>query len=237
LVLCQHVLEHVPDPAGLVAGVRRSLAGRDTVVYFEVPDATYMLAQRAVWDLIYEHHSYFAAPTLTTLFQRERFEVLEVDRTFGDQYLYLEARAAGAGTDGPAGDGAGGDDHRRSELTKLGELAAGFGEHVQGLRDAWTSRLGDMVGSGKVAVWGAGSKGVTFLNLVAPGRDVAHVVDINPNKAGLHVPGTGQRVVGPDEAVRGGLDHVVVMNPLYVGEIAKQLAELGCDAEVVAVSD
>ena len=25
LVLCQHVLEHVPDPAGLVAGVRRSL--------------------------------------------------------------------------------------------------------------------------------------------------------------------------------------------------------------------
>lgn len=233
LVICQHVLEHVGDPEALVAGVRRSLENRDTAVYFEVPDATYMLSQRAVWDLIYEHRSYFAAPTLSTLFRRHGFDVVDVDRTFGDQYLYLEARTAAtpdAATDPAVPDAGGG------ALAKLGELAAGFGGHVAALRETWTTRLEEMVGSGRVAVWGAGSKGVTFLNLVAPGRDVAHVVDINPNKTGLHVPGTGQQVLSPDMAVAAGLDHVVVMNPLYVPEISRQLAALGCSAPVVAVN-
>ena len=61
LVVCQHVLEHLAEPAALVEGVRRSIPdGARTAVYFEVPDATYMVSQLAVWDLIYEHVSYFA---------------------------------------------------------------------------------------------------------------------------------------------------------------------------------
>jgi hypothetical protein len=101
----------------------------------------------------------------------------------------------------------------------------------------WTARLGEWVGAGPVAVWGAGSKGVSFLNLVAPGRDVAYVVDVNPNKAGLYVPGSGQVVVGPDELSGRDLDTVLVMNPLYVDEITRTLGELGCRAEVVTVAD
>ncbi|MCC6438541.1 MAG: methyltransferase domain-containing protein [Acidimicrobiales bacterium] len=230
LVLCQHVLEHVTDPASLIEGVRGSIPDdADTAVYFEVPDATYMVSELAVWDLIYEHHSYFAGPTLQHLFERSGFEVLEVDRTFGDQYLYLEARPAQPGTTAPPVDVA--------ALTKLAERVTGFGEHVERLRRDWERRLGAMVGDGPVAVWGAGSKGVTFLNLIEAGAAVDHVVDINPNKWGLHLPGTGQAVVGPDALVGRGVRHVLVMNPLYVGEIAEQVAALGLDAEVIAVSD
>lgn len=229
LVLSQHVLEHVPDPAGLIEGVRRSLEGRpETVVYFEMPDATYMVAQLAIWDLIYEHASYFAAPTLRWLFERAGFDVIDVDRCFGDQYLAIEARAGAPRPDAsPEG----------SELAKLTELVAGFGEHVEALQRRWSARLGELVGDGPVAIWGAGSKGVTFLNLVEPGRDVAYVVDVNPNKSGLFVPGTGQRVCGPDALAGKALDAVVVMNPLYVEEIAATLRELGSDAEVIAVTD
>lgn len=235
LVLCQHVLEHVTDPAGLIEGVRRSIPdGSGTAVYFEVPDATYMLAELAVWDLIYEHHSYFAAPALAQLFRRCGFEIVEVDRTFGDQYLYLEARAttAPASTAVPSLDEA-----DAAPLTKLGELVAGFGDHVRRLREQWTARLAAMLGDGPVAVWGAGSKGVTFLNLIEPGAHVGHVVDINPNKWGLHLPGTGHQVVGPDALAGTGVRTVLVMNPLYVGEITEQVRSLGIDADVVAVSD
>ncbi|MEZ5234633.1 MAG: class I SAM-dependent methyltransferase [Acidimicrobiales bacterium] len=232
LVLCQHVLEHVTDPAGLVEGVRASIPDdAATAVYFEVPDATYMVSELAVWDLIYEHLSYFSAPTLQHLFERAGFEVVEVDRTFGDQYLYLEARPRRHGTPAPA------PAPDTAALTKLAERVAAFGEHFDRLRRLWSQRLTAMLADGPVAVWGAGSKGVSFLNLVQGGDTVQHVVDINPNKWGLHLPGTGQPVVGPDALAGSGVRNVVVMNPLYVEEIAAQVRSLGVDAEVTAVSD
>ena len=106
-------------------------------------------------------------------------------------------------------------------VTKLTELVASFGEHLRELVRTWGARLGELVDAGPVAVWGAGSKGVSFLNLVAGGRDVSYVVDVNPNKAGLYIPGTGQIVVAPDELEGRELATVLVMNPLYVDEIRR----------------
>src|SRR5690606_7407070 len=146
---------------------------------------------------------YFSAPTLAWLFQRAGFELVEVDRAFGDQYLYLEA-VPGAPAPDVRPDAA--------ALAKLSELVDGFGEHVRSLTSSWSSRLAALAARGRVPVWGGASKGVTFLNLVEAGRYVAYVVDVNPNKSGLHVPGTGQHVVAPD-ALRGQpLDTVLVMN-------------------------
>ncbi|MDY7100515.1 MAG: class I SAM-dependent methyltransferase [Actinomycetota bacterium] len=227
LVICQHVLEHVPDPAGLVEGVRASMGGRDDIaVYFEVPDATYMVEQLAVWDLIYEHYSYFAAPTLQWTFERAGFEVVEIDRAFGDQYLWIEAKPGATGGDATIDAAA---------LAKLGELVGRFEEHFSTLRTTWTRKLDAMVGEGPTAIWGAGSKGVTFLNLIEAGADVSHVVDINPHKHGLHVPGTGQPVVGPEAAVEAGVKNVVIMNPLYEAEITQSLRDLGSDATVTSM--
>ncbi|NJM57780.1 MAG: hypothetical protein HC857_10560 [Synechococcales cyanobacterium RU_4_20] len=37
------------------------------MVYFEVPDAERIFAERAFWDVYYEHCSYFSPPSLTAL--------------------------------------------------------------------------------------------------------------------------------------------------------------------------
>ena len=65
---------------------------------------------------------------------------------------------------------------------------------------------------------------------------MSYVVDVNPNKAGLYIPGTGQIVVAPDELEGRELATVLVMNPLYVDEIRRTLAGLGSRADVIAVS-
>lgn len=228
LVVCQHVLEHLVEPAGLVADVRRTLRP-DAAVYFEVPDATYMVSELAVWDLIYEHHSYFAAPTLLRIFTAAGFEPTEIGRSFGDQYLYVEARPSTAERPPPGND--------MAELTKLAELVDRFDEHLRSLVGRWQARVAELVDSGPTAVWGAGSKGATFLNLVPAARDVTAVIDINPNKAGLHVPGTGHQIVAPNQLRDLPVDHVLVMNPLYVEEIRDQLTALGSRAEVIGVTD
>ena len=114
----------------------------------------------------------------------------------------------------------------------MGRFADQAAAKVDRFSSELRSRLDD---GGRVALWGAGSKGVTFLNLV-PGADrVGCVVDVNPRKHGRHVPVTGQPVVGPEELPSFRPDVVLVMNPLYEAEIRATLGDLGVDADVVSV--
>jgi FlaA1/EpsC-like NDP-sugar epimerase len=102
--------------------------------------------------------------------------------------------------------------------------------------ERWRQNLETMKRSRKkVVVWGAGSKGVTFLNTFGSENPTQYVVDINPHKQGKFVPGTGQEVV-PVEFLRAYQpDAVLVMNPNYRGEIEKSIAELGLHTELMAV--
>ena len=73
---------------------------------------------------------------------------------------------------------------------------------------------------GKVAVWGAGAKGVTFTNTVDPDGTLVHcVIDINTKKQGGFLPVTAHPIVSPVDAKARGVKSVVIMNPNYRQEI------------------
>ena len=76
-------------------------------------------------------------------------------------------------------------------------------------------------------VWGGGAKAVSFLNLLELGEAIEYVVDINPGKQGSYLAGTGQRIVPPEFLREHRPDEVIVMNPVYLVEIERQLGELG----------
>ena len=88
-----------------------------------------------------------------------------------------------------------------------------------------------------MALWGAGSKGVTFLNLLDPGPGVRFVVDINPRKQGRFVPVTGHEILPPESLKTDPPDIVLVANPLYKTESQAALNELGVKAEVVGIGE
>ena len=67
------------------------------------------------------------------------------------------------------------------------------------------------------------------------GGSVICAVDINTRKQGRFVPGTAQEVVAPEQLVSRGIDVVLVMNPLYVDEIARTLEGLGVSARIEQV--
>jgi len=88
---------------------------------------------------------------------------------------------------------------------------------------------------GKVAVWGAGAKGVTFVNLFDPdGGLLDSVIDLNPRKQGHYVPGTGHPIVDHKEAGARGVRTAILMNPNYRAENIGLLAQAGLDMELVA---
>ena len=85
----------------------------------------------------------------------------------------------------------------------------------------------------KVVIWGAGSKGITFLNLQAGAGRIDYAVDLNPRKHGRYITGTGQRIVPPDFLAEYVPDAIIVMNPLYVDEIRLMVHELGIDPQML----
>ena len=229
LVCARHVLEHMTDPAPLLDTVRRA-AGASTVLYLEVPDASYVLTPPGLWDLIYPHVGYYTAPALRHVVERAGFTPLDVASSFGGQYLWVDARGSDAPAAGPV------PEPPADEVEATLGLAAGFAEMHRKTVAGWGEQLAEAAEQGRrVALWGAGTKGATFLNVVPGARGIVAVVDVNPRKRGRFVPGTGHRVCAPEDLVTDRPDVVLVMNNLYEDEIRRTLADLGLDDTTVAV--
>jgi SAM-dependent methyltransferase len=226
VVVCRHVIEHVPDPLALLWSVRGALAASAAArVFFETPCVEWILRFGVTWDFFYEHCSLFTAASLAATLTRAGFEVIAVDHVFGGQYLWLEGRVAGTE---PARFAA------ESRVGALELLARDFGRHERRRVEAWRAHLRRHKTAGPIAVWGAGAKGVTFCNLTDPECElISCVVDVNPAKQGKFIAGTGHPIVAPErfEAEAGSV--ALVLNPNYFAEIADYLAQRGSGATAV----
>ena len=84
-------------------------------------------------------------------------------------------------------------------------------------------------------VWGAGSKGVAFLSTLQIFEEIEFAVDINPNKSGTYMAGTGQKIVSPDFLVDYQPDVILLMNPVYRTEVEQKLLLLDINTEVIPI--
>jgi SAM-dependent methyltransferase len=224
---CKMTLEHIPDTAAFIKMVWRSLLNSlDTSVFFQVPDVLRVLEEEAFWDIYYEHCSYFSIGSLARLFRRAGFDVLDLGREYGDQYLTIEARPGdGAASPGPAED----------DLGNLRTMVRSFAARVPRRIAEWRDRLGYYREKGlKTVVWGAGSKGVTFLSTLNVPGAVKYLVDINPNMSSHYTAETGLEIVTPSVLSDYRPDVVIVMNPVYRREIVAQLSTLRLTPEVIS---
>lgn len=228
-VCCRHTLEHIPDVGEFVRTVRRVIGTRsDTVVGFEVPDTLRVLREGAFWDLYYEHCSYFTAGSLARLFRAAGFELLDEAREYDGQYLVLEAKPGATPSSRLDAE---------DDLAAATEAVRAFPAVCAAQVGRWRRLIDHTLGAGRrLAIWGAGSKAVGFCSTLGlSDEQVPLVIDINPHKQNTYLPGTGQRIAGPDELRAYAPDVVVVMNPVYRQEIGRDLRRMGLNAEVVAL--
>lgn len=208
VVICRHVIEHVPDPLSLLQTIRQAMDNSPHArIFFETPCVEWILRNQVIWDFFYEHCSYFTAGSLTTAFEISNFRVESVRHVFGGQYLWVEATPS----------------TEIQAITKsagsIPALAKQFAESENSLINSLRARLQKLASKEKVAIWGAGAKGVTLANLVDPEfKWITCVVDLNPNKQGHYLPGTGHPIVGYEELPKYGITHAILMNPNYRDE-------------------
>ncbi len=228
LVCCKMTLEHIFESKRFLHSVRRiSSPERGTIVFFQVPDVRRILTEAAFWDVYYEHCCYFSPTSLGNLFRSTGFEVLRLSSGFDDQYLTVEARA----TTYPI--------NCANEYDEVAELARGVVDYGKAASDsiaAWSSliRSTEQKG-GRVVLWGSGSKAVAFLSAVDADQAVEYLVDINPHRHGKFVPGSGKQIVSPQFLSSYQPDVVIAMNPVYLGEIVRELRSLGVKARLYAL--
>jgi SAM-dependent methyltransferase len=227
---CRQTLEHISQPAAFLCTVRNALgvSNKQTAVFFEVPNALYTLRHKGIWDIIYEHVTYFWSAPLSRLFAQCGFDVKSVRESYGGQFLCLEAfpglRKDICGL------------VCRDEMEQVIEEVQLFGETFRTAVEV-AARVLDRAEEQKqrVIVWGAGSKGVTFLNVFKDRSILEYAVDVNPHKQGKFVPGTGQPIMPPQFLSEYEPDVVLVMNPLYQEEIARYLDDLSIVPKLVLV--
>lgn len=225
-VCCRHVLEHINSPRDFISNIRKSVGRRmDCALYFEVPNALYTLKELGIWDLIYEHCSYFTANSLSRLFTLSGFAVTKLEEQFGGQFLGIEALPSN--DENPKW-------NTQIEPETITTLVSAFAESYRTKVEMWKHTLEQLKKEGKrVVVWGSGSKGVTFLNVLKQTANVRYVVDINPRKQGMCVAGTAQQIVAPAFLREYKPDVVIVMNTIYEDEIRQMLHAEGLQAELL----
>lgn len=225
LICCRHVLEHIESPNVFIKTVADSSKANGSLLFFEVPNALFTIEDLAIWDLIYEHCSYFTANSLAYLFEINGYKIENIQTTFDDQFLTIEAVYSGNGKKRPSKR----TDSSRVLKGKIAEFSKSYAEKFSKWRRVLLNRKTE---NRRGVVWGAGSKGVSFLNLLNDVCDIEYAVDINPNKTGKYIAGSGQQVMQPEFLADYRPEYVIIMNPIYVDEIKNQLLELGVDAEI-----
>jgi SAM-dependent methyltransferase len=231
LVCSRFVLEHLPDPRGFLSALRRTIGEeQNPAVYFEVPNVSLILRNFSIWDVIYEHCSYFGFSSLARAFLESGFDMRDLYAGYERQQLAIEATPSDT-KPGTISDG------KKGDINAMRRQVRAFDERSEDLLRTWQQNLDQIAASGqRIMLWGAGAKAVSFANMLSTQNIIDHVVDINPHKQGNYLAGEGQKIVSPEFLTTTPPDVIIVMNPVYEEEICATIDDLGLTVDLITAS-
>lgn len=227
MMLANNVLAHVPDIHDFVEGFRRLLAAGGLAT-FEFPHLVPLLEHTQFDTIYHEHFSYLSLLALEPVFAAHDLRVVDVDRLAthggslrlwvahaGSQHVPADAVAALRALERDRG------------LDRL-ETYRAFAARVRKVK---RDLLGFLIGAAErgesVVGYGAAAKGNTLLNYSGVRSDlVAFVVDRNPHKQGMLLPGV-RLPIEPVERLRAARpDYVLILPWNLTAEITGQMADV-----------
>ena len=227
-LVCRHTLEHIQDVRGFLLLVRRwAEADPRRVVLFEIPDAERVFVERAFWDIYYEHCNYFTEQTAKSAFVLAGLEVTRAARVYDDQYLIVEGRARSQA------------DLTRT-LPRQPDLLTRYREFADDVRvaiDACQTALRHLRQRQRpLILWQGAAKTVGFMSALRDQTVIDGAIDLSPQRQGKYLPGSGLPVYAPEELRRLAPKFVVLMNPVYLGEVRAQIAALRLEITVYPIN-
>jgi SAM-dependent methyltransferase len=225
LIVANNVVAHVPDLNDFVEGLR-ILLKPGGVVTLECSHALRMIEGGQYDSIYHEHFSYFSLASGSRVLARHGLRVFDVDElpTHGGSLRFYAAHDA----DGrPVSERVAAllDVERRAGLDDLAAYGAFRTGAEAAKRDLLDLLIGLKRGGAVIAGYGAAAKGNTLLNYCGIRTDfLDFVVDRNPHKQGLLLPGSRIPVVAPERIDERRPDYVLLLAWNLAGEVMAQLA-------------
>ncbi|BDQ32987.1 class I SAM-dependent methyltransferase [Pseudodesulfovibrio portus] len=183
ILISRHIMEHLHDLRGYMRGLR-AMVRPGGYLFLEAPccDDQFRLKDFApLWE---EHLQYYTPAIFKGVFAAFGFELVHYERVSYPLEDSLVGVGRLVGEEQPFVIDA-------DELAVEIERARGYGRGFDEMRAWWREYLAAFTKEqGKVAVFGAGHLGCTFVNLLGLKEHISFFVDDNPDKAGLFMPGS-----------------------------------------------
>ena len=204
-------LEHQPDPSTMLQAIYRNLED-DAMGLITVPSFEYIMDHNSYYELIRDHLAYYTFETLTTLLERNGFQVEECEVINRDTLSVIVKKRPQMDTE--------------NLLECYVNLKREMESYMKYL-DAWDK---------KVAIWGASHQGFTLAATTKLGEKARYIIDSAPFKQGKFAPASHLPIVGPDHFHEHPVDAIIITAPGYTDEIAASIRQkFGTAVEIRAM--
>lgn len=183
VVIARHVFEHASDPRVFAAALKTLLAPGGHLI-IEIPDCEKALTVRdytTVWE---EHTLYLTPHTFHGGMESLGFAIQE---TRCIPYILENSLIAVMQVAHEPAPRAATPEATDREITRARLFAAAFSDRREAITNQLESRRRQQ---GRIAIFGAGHLACTFVNLFGVGGLIDCVIDDNPRKVGLFMPGS-----------------------------------------------
>ncbi|MBU1007078.1 MAG: class I SAM-dependent methyltransferase [Candidatus Omnitrophica bacterium] len=196
----RQVFEHLKDPNRVLQDVKLYLKP-DGVGLIEVPSFTTALKNRRCYDVFRDHVAYYTEYTLQYLLTVNNFQIVKIFHTAMGEYLTAYFK----------------NNEYHNEELKL--FSSDYKNYKKNTEVFFASHKNK-----KIAVWGAGGKGIAFLSLCsAKKKNISFVIDSDSNKWNKYTPGSGFIVHSPKNVDFNSIDLVLISAVMYQKEIIRNL--------------
>ena len=228
LIIGNNVLAHVPNLNDFVQGLK-ILLKPNGVITLELPHIL-QLIQKNQFDTIYhEHFSYFSLTSLYQIFSSHNLNIFDVEElpTHGGSLRIFVKHSSNILYE------------KKQSVSKMLQVEEEFGlkkietyknfsNKVKKTKDGLRRFLENVKKENKkIVCYGAAAKGNTLLNYCDVKSDeIEYVVDKNPHKQGLLLPGTHIPIKTPEEIFQTKPDYVLILAWNLKDEIMLQMEKI-----------
>ena len=213
LIIGNNVLAHVPDINDFVKGISILLKANGTI-NMEFPHLLQLIKNNQFDTIYHEHFSYLSLNTVKQIFECHNliiFDVEEISTHGGSLRIYAKHKTNE-------------NFEIKNSINSLLEKEKDFGlmnlsfylefsRKVELVKKELIEFFNNAKQNGKkIVCYGAAAKGNTLLNFCGIGKEnVEYVVDKNPHKQGLYLPGSHLAIKKPEEIKKSKPDFVVIL--------------------------